>query len=428
MAQLSDDCFAFGGELMRTDRALEILESRLAPVTGTEAVPLAAALGRILAEDITAPRDVPPKDNAAVDGFAVAFDDLDPDGDTRLPVAGRIAAGHPLGRAPRRGEAYRIFTGAPMPEDEEGNGPDTVLMQEDCTLERDRVIIPPGIKRGANRRPRGEDIEEGAVVLRRGQRLRPQDIGVAASVGRTELMVHEPLRVAVFSTGDEVVDPGQALPEGGIYDSNRYGLIALLAGLGCRVTDLGILPDRFEDIRAALAAAAPNHDAIITSGGISTGEEDHVRAAVEALGSLHFWRLSIKPGRPIAFGLIGREGGGEAAFIGLPGNPVAVMVTFMRLARPALLKLAGGVDVAPLAFRVPADFAYRKRRDRREWIRARLVKDGAGHLVARRYPKDGSGILTSMVESDGLIELPEEVTELESGDLVDFLPFSEMTA
>lgn len=427
MAQLSDDCFAFGGELMPTGRALEILEARLAPVTGTESVALAAAPGRVLAEDVAAPVDVPAHDNAAVDGVAVYFDDLDPAGETRLPLAGRIAAGHPLGRAPRRGEAYRIFTGAPMPADAEGAGPDTVLMQEDCAFEGEEVVVPPGIKRGANRRRRGEDIAAGAVALRRGQRLRPQDIGVAASLGRTELRVHAPLRVAVFSTGDEIVDPGQRLPEGCIYDSNRYGLIALLSGLGCRVTDLGILPDRFDDIRAALADAAGGHEVLITSGGVSTGEEDHVRAAVEALGSLHFWRLSIKPGRPIAFGAIRRPGGGEAAFIGLPGNPVAVMVTFMRFARPALLRLAGCAEVAPHFFRVPVDFAHRKKAGRREWIRARLARDG-GALVARRFPRDGSGILTSMVDSDGLIELAEEVTGLAPGDLVDFLPFSEVTA
>ncbi len=426
MAQLSDDCFAFGGELMSTERALEILDSRLSPVTGTERVALSAAPGRVLAEDVTAPRDVPPHDNAAVDGFAVYFDDLAPERETRLPVAGHIAAGHPLERAPRRGEAYRIFTGAPVPRDD-GDGPDTVFMQEDCRVQGDEVIVPAGIKRGANRRPRGEDIRAGDVVLRGGRRLRPQDIGLAASVGRTDLELYQPLRVAVFSTGDEVIEPGQPLPEGCIYDSNRYGLIALLEGMGCRVTDLGILPDCLDDIHAAMAGASREHDLLVTSGGVSTGEQDHVRAAVEALGSIHFWRLAIKPGRPIAFGRIRREAG-DAAFIGLPGNPVAVMVTFLRFARPAILRLSGCKDITPLTFRVPTDFDYKKKQNRREWIRARLVPDGAGRLVARKYPKAGSGILTSMVEADGLIEVGEGISEFKSGDLVDFLPFSEVMA
>jgi molybdopterin molybdotransferase len=388
-------------------------------------VRLGAALGRVLAEDVTAPGDVPPHDNAAVDGFAVFFDDLEPEADTRLKVSGHIVAGHPLGRAARPGAAYRIFTGAPMPRAENGDGPDTVLMQEDCRTEGGDVIVPPGIRRGANRRRKGEDIRSGAVVLHRGRRLRPQDIGLAASVGRTEIEVHEPLRAAVFSTGDEIVEPGRPLPDGCIYDSNRYGLIALLDGMGCRVTDLGILPDRFEDIRDAIAAASRDHDLLITSGGVSTGDEDHVRAAVEALGSLHFWRLAIKPGRPIAFGQVRAERG-DVAFIGLPGNPVAVMVTFVRFARPAILRLSGCDEVDPLTFRVPTAFAYTKKANRREWIRARLVRDGAGRLVAHKFPKAGSGILTSMVEADGLIEVGEGVSEIEAGDLVDFLPFSEV--
>ena len=417
MAQLSDDCFAFGGRLMTADEALDLLTERLTVVVDPETVPLRAALGRVLAEDVIAERSVPPHDNAAVDGYAVYFDDLDSGGETRLPVAGRAAAGHPLGRAQRPGEAVRIFTGAPMPE-----GPDTVLMQEDCGVEDETVIIPPGIRRGANRRRAGEDVEAGATVLHRGHRLRPQDIGHAASVGCTGLEVYRPLRVALFSTGDEIRDIGEALPPGCIYDANRYALAGLLERLGCTVEDLGILPDDYGVIHAALAAAGKSHDLIMTSGGVSTGDEDHVRAAVEAQGHIHLWRLAIRPGRPIALGQVGK-----VPFLGLPGNPVAVMVTFMRLARPAILRLSGCSDPAPTMFRVRAAFAYTKKIDRREWLRVRLITDGDGALTVEKFPRDGAGILSSMVESDGLVELPEELTRLEPGMMVDFLPFSEVS-
>lgn len=416
MTQLSDDCFAFGGPLMAAADALALLRSRLSPVVEPETVPLAAAAGRVLAENVTAPRAVPPHDNAAVDGYAVAHDDLRAGDETRLAVSGRVTAGHPLGRAARRGEAVRIFTGAPMPD-----GTDTVLMQEDCRIDGDSVIIPPGIKRGANRRFAGEDVKPGSIILSAGRRLRPQDVGLAASVGRTALTVYRRPRVALFSTGDEVREPGTPLPDGCIYDANRYALAGLIAELGCEVHDLGILEDRIETIRDALAGAAATHDAIMTSGGASTGEEDHVRAAVAALGSIHFWRLAIRPGRPIALGQVART-----PFIGLPGNPVAVMVTFMRFARPALLLLSGCTDIEPTVFRVRADFAYRKKLGRREWLRASLFTASDGTLSARKFPHDGAGILTSMVESDGLVELSEELTRLEPGTMVDFLPFSEV--
>ncbi|MFQ5775821.1 MAG: gephyrin-like molybdotransferase Glp [Kiloniellaceae bacterium] len=419
MAQLSDDCFAQGGRLMRVDEALDLLARTMVCVSEAVPVALPRALGRILGEDVTAPHDVPPHDNSAVDGYAVFFDDLDPAGETVLPVTGRAAAGHPLGRPARRGAAIRVFTGAPMPE-----GPDTVLMQEDCRLEKgragDRVMIPHGIKRGANRRARGEDIAAGSVVLRQGMRLRPQDLGQAAAVGRRELLVARPLEVALFSTGDELREPGQPLDDGCIYDSNRYTIQGLLRGLGCAVDDLGILADRAEAVRAALAAAARDHDLIVTSGGVSVGEEDHVRQAVEALGKLHLWRLAIKPGRPIALGQVGR-----VPFVGLPGNPVAVMVTFLNIVRPMILRLMGASALAPHHFRVRADFAYKKKKDRREWVRARLV-GGDGGWRAVKFPRDGAGILSSMVESEGLVELPEEMTHLEPGTMVEFLPFSEV--
>jgi molybdopterin molybdotransferase len=415
MAQLSDDCFAFGGELMRAAEAIAILAQRVAPVATLEKAPLTAARGRILAEDLVATRDVPPHDNAAVDGYAVHFDDLATEGETRLAIQGRVAAGHSLAEAPR-GTAVRIFTGAPMPD-----GPDTCFMQEDVRVEGNTAIFPPGIKRGANRRKAGEDVKRGATILRKGHRLRPQDIGLAASVGLTSLSVFRPLKVGVFSTGDELREPGEATPPGAVYDANRYVLLSLLGQLGCEVVDYGILRDRRPLIQGTLAQAAAQCDAIVTSGGMSTGEEDHVRAAVEAQGSIHFWRLAIRPGRPVALGQVR-----GVPFVGLPGNPVAMMVTFLRFARPVLLRLGGATDIEPKTFRVRADFTTKKKEGRREWLRARLLPGPDGMPMAQRFPRDGAGILTSLVESDGLIELAEDVTHVATGTLVDFLPFSEV--
>lgn len=417
MAQLSDDCFAFGGELMPTAKALDLLAERTTTVVSTERVALRQAWGRILAENIEAKGDVPPHDNSAVDGYAVNFDDLDRNTETGLTVVGRATAGHPFAGVVGAGEAVRIFTGARMV-----SGPDTVIMQEDCTQAGETVVVRPGIKRGANVRSAGEDIKAGSVILEKNRRLRPQDVGLAASVGCAHVAVYAPLRVAVFSTGDELFDPGRELPAGGIHDSNRYTLMALLEELGCSVNDLGILEDRFETIRDALRDAARHHDLIVTSGGMSVGEEDHVKAAVENLGSLHFWRLAIKPGRPIGLGQVG-----GVPFVGLPGNPVAVMVTFMRIARPMILRLGGCTDVVPNVFRVRADFAHKKKAGRREWVRARLVEDGDGQLVAIKFPRQGAGILSSMVDADGLVELPEDMKQLEAGTTVDFLPFRELS-
>jgi molybdopterin molybdotransferase len=421
MAQLSDDCFAFGGPLIGLDEALKLLLERTAPVTGIAPVALAAARGRVLAADIVAPRDVPPHDNSAVDGYALYFDDLAPGAETVLRVEGRAAAGHPLEGAQKRTTAVRIFTGAPMPAGE-GGGPDTVMMQEDCVEKDGFVHVPPGIKRGSNRRKRGEDIEAGTVILKAGRRLRPQDIGLAASIGLTSVPARLPLRVALFSTGDEIREPGTPAPDGTVYDANRFSLLAALQGLGCAVTDLGILPDRLDTIRAALARAAAAHDLILTSGGMSTGDEDHIKPAVEALGALHFWRLAIKPGRPIAFGQVSR-----VPFVGLPGNPVAVMVTFLRIARPLILRLSGAEVSEPRLFKLRAAFEHKKKAGRREWVRAAIVRENGG-AVLRKFPRQGAGILTSMVESDGLVELGEDVTHLKAGETVDFLPFSEVDA
>jgi molybdopterin molybdotransferase len=405
---------------MTVAEALTVIMPRLACVVESEIVALERGLGRVLAEAVVSPIDVPAVDNSAVDGYALHFDDLDPAGETRLPVIGRAAAGHPFETALARGAALRIFTGAAMPE-----GADTVMMQEDCRREDGNVVLKPGIKRGSNRRLAGEDVAAGKTILAAGARLRPQDVGLAAAIGRTTVSVAKPLRVALCSTGDELVEPGRSLEPGAIYDSNRYTIGALLRQLGCAVTDLGILPDRRDRVASALVEAAKTHDAIMSSGGVSVGEEDHVKAAIEAEGKLHLWRLAIKPGRPIALGQIASDHG-PLPFIGLPGNPVAAMVTFLRIARPILLRLMGAADSEPVLYRVRAQFDHRKKKDRREYLRARLAPDGEGGLAAVIFPREGAGILSSLVEADGLVELPESLTRLERGSMVDFLPFSEL--
>lgn len=416
MAQISDDCFAFGGPLMTMDAALAALAGRLPAMTEAETVSLDAARGRILAETVVAPMNVPPHDNVAVDGYAFRHADLATAGDSRFRIAQRAAAGHPAERPVGAGEAIRVFTGAVLPD-----GADCVAMQEDCRVEGENVIVPQGLKRGANRRKAGEDIEIGKTILPAGRRLRAQDIGLAASIGLPQLPVYRRLSVAVFSTGDEIVDPGKPLAKGKVYDSNRHMLLALLRGLGFVVRDLGILPDRREVLVDALRDAAEADDAIVTSGGMSTGDEDHVRAAVDVLGSLHFWRLAIRPGRPVALGqVLGK------AFVGLPGNPVAAMVTFLRFARPMLLRLAGATEVDPIHFRVRSAFDYKKKEGRREFLRARLAPSAGDLPVAHKFARDGAGILTSLVEADGLVELPEELTFLAAGTPVDFIPFSEV--
>lgn len=420
MAQLSDDCFAGAERLITTSEALDILAARISPVADEETVSLRAALGRILAEDVISSVDVPPHDNSAVDGYAVHFDDLAAGAPTALPVAGRAAAGHPLGRSARRGEAIRIFTGAPMPD-----GVDTVLMQEDCSEEAGLVTIPPGIKRGANRRAAGEDVTAGRIVLTRGTRLRPQEIGLAAAVGRTSLNVYQRISAAVFSTGDEVGEPGGELPPGKIYDSNRFTTITALERLGCKVDDLGILPDHPDEIIEAIRTAAETHDVLLTSGGMSVGEEDHVGKAVAANGALHFWRLAIKPGRPVSLGQI-EAGDRSAAFVGLPGNPAAAMITFVLIGRPLILRLGGAAEIAPIVYRVPADFDYRKKKDRREFVRARLELGADGIRRAKKHGVSGAGILSSLVGADGLVALPEEMTQLDAGSMVEFLPFNEV--
>lgn len=412
MAQLSDDCFAFGGALMSLDEALALIGERLAPVPDVEEVGLGEADGRVLAADIRAPIDLPPFANSAVDGYAVRHADLAA-GETRMTVVGRLAAGAAAPEAIGSG-AVRIFTGAPMPP-----GTDTVFMQEDVTLAEDGAVrLPQGLKPGANSRPAGEDLPRGALALAAGRRLTPRDVALLAALGQARVPVRRRLRVALFSTGDELASLGTPLQPAQLYDSNRLLLLALLARLGCAITDLGILRDRRDAVAKALEAAAPGHDLLLTSGGVSTGEEDHVKAAVESVGGLAFWRVGLKPGRPVAMGVVR-----GTPFIGLPGNPVAVFVTFAFVARAMLARLAGEERAALRRYPVRAGFAYRKKEGRREYVRVRVAPGPDGVLVAAKHPREGAGILTSLTETDGLVELGEDVTRVADGETVAFLPY-----
>jgi molybdopterin molybdotransferase len=417
MAQLSDDCFAFGGPLMAVDQAVAIIAARVTAVQQTETVALAEADGRILARDIPAPLPLPPFTNSAVDGYAVGCSDLPRDAERAFAVTGRIQAGASAGTAIRPGEAVRIFTGAPMPE-----GADTVFMQEDVRLEADgKVVLPAGLRPGANVRPAGEDVPLGAAALSAGRRLRPQDVALAAAFGLTKVEVRRRIRVAVFSTGNELVSPGASRAPAQLFDSNRFMLMAMLVRLGCAVSDLGILRDDRASLAQALRAAADAHDLILTTGGVSTGEEDHVKAGVESVGTLVLWRMAIKPGRPVAMGIIG-----GTPFIGLPGNPVASFVTFVHVVRPTVLALAGATQQPLLPLPVRAAFSYRKKIARREYVRVSLRKVDSGGLEAVKFPREGAGLLSSLVDTDGLVELGEDVAQVEPGQWVGFLGYADL--
>ena len=406
------------------DEALAELLGHARPLVDVEAVSTFDADGRVLAQDLVSALQVPPQDNSSMDGYALRCADLSGLNPVNpvLPVSQRIAAGA-SGTALAAGTAARIFTGAPVPD-----GADAILMQEDCELlpaEGDglpairlRTLPAPGqwIRRA------GEDVRQGAVVLARGARLTPASLGLAASIGLDLLQVARRPRVALFSTGDELVMPGEVAPAqmkpGSIYNSNRFFLRALLRRLGCEVSDLGIVPDRLDATLAALQSAAQDHDLILTSGGVSVGEEDHIKPAVQALGRLDLWQIAIKPGKPFAYGRVQ-----DAHFIGLPGNPVSSFVTFLLLVRPFLLQLQGASQIAPESIALPAYFTWPRADKRREFLRAR--RNAAGGL--NLFDNQSSGVLTSAVWGDGLVDNPPGQT-IAHGDLVRFIPFSELLA
>ncbi|MDD2741141.1 MAG: molybdopterin molybdotransferase MoeA [Rhodocyclaceae bacterium] len=399
--------------MLSFEQALEKLLSAAQPVEEIRSLPLTAAAGRVLAAPQQSTVASPPLDNSAMDGYAVRLADVTVAG-VCLPVSQRIPAGT-VGTPLLPGTAARIFTGAPVPV-----GADAVVMQERCEHGESGVVINHVPRANENIRRAGEDIAVGDQILAAGIKLRPQDIALAASAGLPELPVYRRLRVGVFFTGDELVQPGEPLPPGAIYNSNRYALRALLEGLGCEVRDLGTVPDNLAATRDALRRAAADNDLIITSGGVSVGEEDHVKPAVEAEGQLDMWKIAIKPGKPLAFGEVRREGG-KAWFIGLPGNPVSAIVTFLIMVRPFVLRLQGVANVTPRAFNLRADFDWLRPDVRAEFLRVRLNDSGAAEL----YANQGSGVVTSLCWGDGLIINPP-AQAIHNGDSVRFVPFSEL--
>ncbi|MEM8790212.1 MAG: gephyrin-like molybdotransferase Glp [Pseudomonadota bacterium] len=406
--RLADDCFALpaGVDWTPVDEALERLRTRLETVTSTEVVPLMQAAGRILAEPVTAKRSNPPAANAAVDGYAFAFDSAKAEASLPL-VEARSAAGHPLGAPLAPGHACRILTGAEVPE-----GADTVVLQEDCEVSSDKVRFPRPKKHGANVRRAGEDAVAGDAVFSAGQVLNAADLARGAAVGLSEVSVRTKLRVAVLSTGDELIAPGAEGP--GIFDANRPMLLALGSGMGAEVLDLGICKDNAQDVRASLDRAAQEADALITTGGASAGDEDYISQLLSDKGQISTWRVAVKPGRPLALG----TWQGLPVF-GLPGNPVAALVCSLIFVRPALMALAGAGWVEPQAFTVPAAFQKSKKPGRREYLRAR-VRDGQAEI----FHSEGSGLVGGLSWADGLVELPDGAAEISPGDPVRYLPFS----
>jgi molybdopterin molybdotransferase len=406
-----------------TDHLISVAEARAhilaacAPVHGTQRVPLRTALGRVLAADIISPVSVPPHDNAAMDGYAVRHADLSNDGDTPLKLIGQANAGHRWAGTVATGQAVRVMTGAVLP-----SGADTVVIQEAVHLDGDIVLVPPGQKAGQHRRRTGEDLLAGEPALRAGRLLRPADLGLAASLGLAELTVHRRVRVGVLTTGDEVMSIGEAPREGGIYDSNRYTLTGMLTRLGCEVVDLGVARDTPEALSAALEPAIGEVDVLITSGGVSDGEADFVRDILARLGTVTFWKIAMKPGRPMAFGTLGQNSCGTLLF-GLPGNPVATMVAFQVFARDALLTLMGVAPVTPpIQFSAISATAMKKQPGRTEYPRG-ILSQHQGQWRVTATGAQGSGILRSMCDANCFIVLDEACGNVAAGDAVDVMPF-----
>ncbi|APX93322.1 molybdopterin molybdenumtransferase MoeA [Halomonas sp. 1513] len=411
-------CFELGERMLSVEEARAALDELFQAPLGAERVPLAALLGRVLAESPVSPIEVPQNTNAAMDGIALAW----PEEPTpRWPVVGEVLAGQRWPRPLAAGTALRITTGAPLPD-----GADTVIMSEqlaavdDHTLEVSHV---ERVRRGQNVRQAGEDIRRGQRVLDAGTRLLPQHLGLLASLGLADARVHRRPRVAIFSTGDEVTAPGQPLPEAGIYDANRYTLHGMLTRLGAEVSDLGILADRRDEVVSALGAAARDHDMLITSGGVSVGQADWIKAALHQLGELGFWRIALRPGRPLACGRLGPR---QIPFFGLPGNPVAVMVTFLEFVQPVLRRLQGEPDWQPPRLTARAEAPLSSRLERVDFLRGVYRCDADGQLWVRSTGAQGSGILSSMSAANCLIEIDAMRAAVASGETVTVQPFDSL--
>lgn len=399
--------------LQAYDDALAQLTGGIKPIGKIVNVELRAALGAVLAETIESAIDVPGCAMSSMDGYAIRTADLATAGTTSLPLSQRIPAGS-AATALTPGTAARIFTGAPLPE-----GADAVIMQEQVVAATDSINFESRPASGNNIRPAGNDIKSGTRILARGCRLRAQDIGLAASVGLQTLPVYQPIRVGMFFTGDELVEPGEALARHKIYDSNRYTLHGLLSAMGCEIVDLGLVGDTLEETKAAMREASTQADLVVTSGGVSVGEEDYVRIAIEQLGELRMWRIGIKPGKPLAYGLIN-----DTAFMGLPGNPVSVFATFCLFVCPVIQIMQGRDWQKPISMPLTADFDWPRADSRREFLRARLARNSDGQTVVKIYPSQDSGVLTSTVWADGFVEVAEHQA-IAAGEVVDYLPFAQ---
>lgn len=400
-----------GGSLMPIDQALDYLLSQVSASAGQVEVDLSDALGCVLAESLVASMDVPAHNNSAMDGFAIRRNDLQC-AETRLPISQTIAAGY-VGDVLAPGSAARIFTGAPIPQ-----GADVVVIQENTRFDNDSVTILERPELGKNIRIKGHDIAIGETVLRAGHKLRPQDMGLLSSLGICRIKVQKPLTVAIINTGDEVIPPDQPLGPGQIHDSNSYTLDALLQQLGFRTLKMGIVEDDLQSTEVALIEAAEKADCIVTTGGVSVGDEDYVKKAVENLGELSLWKLAIKPGKPFSFGQVA-----NTPFFGLPGNPVAVFVTFTMLVKPCLLKMQGAEKFALSEFKIKAGFEIKKSGSRQEYLRVRIVYDEEGQQELQTFSNQGSSIMTSLSWADGLAIIPVN-TEVSNGDLLSYIPFS----
>ena len=412
--RLMDDCFLHDKDRLKHADALNLITERVDVVAEVRSTALAEAHGCTVAETVVAPRDVPDFANAAVDGYAFAHASLGP-GETKLKVGLRIAAGDPAGAVLGPKEAARIFTGAPMPV-----GSDSCVMQEDVRFDGDCIAVPPGLKYGANCRRAGEDLKKGEIVVRRGDRLRPQEIAAIASTGRAEIDCFERLRVGLLSTGNELVRPGAELRRGEVYDSNHVMLRGLIAASGAEAVDFGIAPDDPIAVERLVGQAAEQCHAIVTTGGASRGDADHIVSTIMKMGVLHAWQLAVKPGRPLAMGQIG-----DKVFLGLPGNPVAVFVTYLLYVQPVLARLQGMTWREPQRYAVAAGFTVKKKKaGRREFWRG-WIETGESGARVNKFARDGSGLISGLREATGLIEAAEEVSEIREGDLVDFIPFSE---
>jgi len=407
------DCGSPNDQLTSYEEAIDQLLAAAQPLNVIEDIKTEDALGRVLAEALVSDVNVPPLDNSAMDGYAVASYDVTGPG-ISLPVSQRISAGE-VGVLLQAGTTARIFTGAPIPENA-----DAVIMQEQCDRDGDKVTFNAAVKMGQNIRRAGEDIASGDEILHRGVRLRAQELGLSASIGLSYLPVFRRLKVGLFFTGDELVEPGKPLGPGKIYDSNRYSLLGLLQATGCEIIDLGIVPDDLGSTKVAIQTVASQADLIITSGGVSVGEEDHVRIALEQLGELRLWRIAIKPGKPLAFGHVD-----DTPFFGLPGNPVSAFATFCLFVSPFIKKMQGMHDVMPQSISVKAGFNWLKPGKRCEYLRARLESDNNGQTQVEIYPHQGSGVLTSTSWADGLAVMPAGTT-VQEGDEVEYVPFTEL--